>query len=70
MGRQYLGFSELRAYERQEAEQAGTLLGGYKGGCPWEDLITLIEPHDTKSSKKGSRPPYLLATTQRINVLQ
>ena len=29
---------------------------------PWQALIALIEPHYPKTSKKGGRPPYPLAT--------
>lgn len=29
---------------------------------PWHALINLIEPHYPRSSKKGGRPPYPLAT--------
>ncbi len=38
--------------------------------APWHALIDLIEPHDPKPSKKGSRPPYLLATMLRVHLLQ
>lgn len=37
---------------------------------PWQALIGLIEPHYPKTSKKGRRPPYLLATMLRIHLLQ
>jgi IS5 family transposase len=37
---------------------------------PWQALITLIEPHDPKTSKKGGRPPYPLATMLRTHLLQ
>ena len=37
---------------------------------PWAALIALIEPHYPKSSKKGGRPPYPLATMLRIHLLQ
>jgi IS5 family transposase len=30
---------------------------------PWQALIELVEPHYSKSSKQGGRPPYPLATT-------
>jgi IS5 family transposase len=29
---------------------------------PWQALIDLVAPHYPKSSKKGGRPPYPLAT--------
>ena len=37
---------------------------------PWQALIDLIEPHYPKTSKKGGRPPYMLATMLRIHLLQ
>ena len=37
---------------------------------PWKALIDLIEPHYPKTSKKGGRPPYPLATMLRIHLLQ
>jgi IS5 family transposase len=37
---------------------------------PWQALIALIEPHDPKAIKNGSRPPYPLATMIRIHLLQ
>jgi hypothetical protein len=33
---------------------------------PWQALIALIEPHYPKTSSKGGRPPYPLATMLRI----
>jgi IS5 family transposase len=36
----------------------------------WPALVELIEPHYPKTSKKGGRPPYLLATMLRIHLLQ
>ena len=37
---------------------------------PWKALIYLIEPHYPKTSSKGGRPPYPLATMLRIHLLQ
>jgi hypothetical protein len=37
---------------------------------PWQALIALIEPYYPKASKKGGRPPYLLATVLRIHLQQ
>ena len=37
---------------------------------PWKALIDLIEPHYPKTSSKGGRPPYPLATMLRIHLLQ
>ena len=37
---------------------------------PWAALTALIEPHETKASKKGGRPPCPLATMLRIHTLQ
>jgi IS5 family transposase len=37
---------------------------------PWKALLGLIEPHYPKTSSKGGRPPYPLATMLRIHLLQ
>jgi transposase, IS5 family len=37
---------------------------------PWDALIALIEPFYPKTSKKGGRPPYPLATMLRVHLLQ
>jgi IS5 family transposase len=37
---------------------------------PWKALIDLIEPHYSKTSSKGGRPPDPLATMMRIHLLQ
>ena len=37
---------------------------------PWQALIDLIEPHYPKTSSKGGRPPYPLATKLRIHLMQ
>ena len=37
---------------------------------PWQALIYLIEPHYPKTSSKGGRPPYPLATMLRIHLMQ
>ena len=37
---------------------------------PWQALIDLIEPHYPKTSSKGGRPPYPLATRLRIHLMQ
>jgi IS5 family transposase len=37
---------------------------------PWQSLIDLIKPHYPKTSSKGGRPPYPLATMLRIHLMQ
>ena len=37
---------------------------------PWNALIDLIESYYPKTSKKGGRPPYPLATMLQIQLLQ
>jgi IS5 family transposase len=37
---------------------------------PWQALIDLVEPNDPKTSSKGGRPPYSLATMLRIHLIQ
>jgi len=36
---------------------------------PWDNLITLIEPHYPEAGKKGGCPPCQLATMRRIHLL-
>lgn len=36
----------------------------------WQALFALIVPHYSKTSKKGGRPPYSLATMLRVHLLQ
>jgi hypothetical protein len=36
----------------------------------WKALLDLIEPHYPKTSSKGGRSPYPLATMLRIHLLQ
>ena len=37
---------------------------------PWQPLLDLIEPLYPKTSSKGGRPPYPLATMLRIHLMQ
>jgi IS5 family transposase len=37
---------------------------------PWQALMALIEPHYPKTSSKGDRPPYPMATMLRFHLLQ
>lgn len=37
---------------------------------PWHPLLDLIEPVYPKTSSKGGRPPYPLATMLRIHLMQ
>jgi IS5 family transposase len=37
---------------------------------PWQERIALIEPRYPKTSKKGGRPPYPLATMLQIHLLR
>jgi IS5 family transposase len=37
---------------------------------PWQALIDLIGPYYPKTSNKGGRPPYALATMLRIHLMQ
>jgi len=45
-------------------------LGEMEKVVPWKALLDLIEPHYPKTSSKGGRPPYPLATMLRIHLLQ
>ena len=36
---------------------------------PWQALMTQLDLHDPKTSKKGGRPPYPLAIMLRSDLL-
>jgi IS5 family transposase len=65
-----LGFSSYEQTTAKKQAKRETFLAEMEAVVPWEALITLIEPHYPKASKKGGRPPYPLATMLRIHLLQ
>lgn len=70
MGGKQLGFSDYELTTTKKQTKREKFLAEMEAVVPWAALISLIEPHYPKASKKGGRPPYPLATMLRIHLLQ
>jgi IS5 family transposase len=70
MGGKQLGFSDYEQTTAKKQTKREKFLAEMEVVVPWDALISLIEPHYPKTSKKGGRPPYPLATMLRIHLLQ
>jgi IS5 family transposase len=70
MGGKQLGFSDYELTTAKKQTKRAKFLSEMEVVVPWQPLIALIEPYHPKTSKKGGRPPYPLATMQRIHLLQ
>jgi IS5 family transposase len=78
MGSKQLGFRFAQGFAYGDCEQATAKkrtrrelsLSEMEKVVLWKALIDLIEPHYPKTSSKGGRPPYPLATMLRIHLLQ
>ena len=70
MGGRQLGFSDYEQTTAKKQTKREKFLAEMEVVVPWEMLIGLIKPHYPKTSKKGGRPPYQLATMLRIHLLQ
>ncbi len=70
MGGKQLGFSDYEQTTAKKQTKREKFLSEMEAVVPWQALMALIEPHDPKTSKKGGRPPYPLATMLRIHLLQ
>jgi len=70
MGGKQLGFSDYELTTAKKQTKREKFLAEMDSVVPWTALISLIEPHYPKASKKGGRPPYPLATMLRIHLLQ
>ena len=70
MGGRQLGFSDYEQTTAKKQTKREKFLAEMEVVVPWELLIGLIKPHYPKTSKKGGRPPYPLATMLRIHLLQ
>ncbi len=70
MGGKHLGFSDYELTTAKKQTKREKFLSEMEEVVPWQALIDLIEPHYPKTSKKGGRPPYPLATMLRIHLLQ
>ena len=70
MGNKQLGFGDYEQTSAKKRTRRERFLGQMEKVVPWKALIDLIEPHYPKTSSKGGRPPYPLATMLRIHLLQ
>jgi transposase, IS5 family len=70
MGGKQLGFSDYELTTAKKQTKREKFLSEMEVVVPWQALVALIEPHYPKTSKKGGRPPYPLATMLRIHLLQ
>jgi len=65
-----LGFSDDELTTAKKQTKREKFLSEMKAVVPWQALVALIEPHYPKTSKKGGRPPYPMATMLRIHLLK
>ena len=70
MGSKQLGFGDYEQTTAKKRTKRERFLGEMEKVVPWKALLELIEPHYPKTSSKGGRPPYPLATMLRIHLLQ
>ncbi len=70
MGENQLGFSDYELTTAKKQTKREKFLSEMGALVPWQIPIGLIEPRYPKTSKKGGRPPYPLATMLRIHLLQ
>lgn len=70
MGGKPLDFSDYKQTAANKQTKREKFLAEMDAVVPWQALLDLIEPHYPKTSKKGGRPPYPLATMLSIHLLQ
>jgi len=70
MGGKQLGFADYEQTTAKKRTRREKFLSDMEVVLPWQALIDLIEPYYPKTSSKGGRPPYPLATMLRIHLLQ
>jgi transposase, IS5 family len=70
MGGKQLGFSDYEITKAKKQTKLEKFLSEMEVVVPSQALIELIEPHYPKTSKKGGKPPYPLATMLRVHLLQ
>ncbi len=70
MGGKQLGFADDEQTTAKKSTKKEKFLAEMDQVVPWQALIDLIEPHYPKTSSKGGRPPYPLATMLRIHLMQ
>ena len=70
MGSKQLGFGDYEQSTAKKRTKRQRFLAEMEAVVPWKALLELIEPYYPKTSPKGGRPPYPLATMLRIHLLQ
>lgn len=70
MGSKQLGFGDYEQSTAKKRTKRQRFLAEMEAVVPWKALLELIEPYYPKTSSKGGRPPYPLATMLRIHLLQ
>ena len=70
MGGKQLGFGDYEQSTAKKRTKRERFLAEMEAVVPWKALIDLIEPHYPKTSSKGGRPAYPLATMLRIHLMQ
>ncbi len=70
MGGKQLGFSDYEQTTAKKRTKKEKFLAEMDQVVPWQALIDLIEPRYPKTSSKGGRPPYPLATMLKIHLMQ
>ena len=69
MGGKQLGFSDYEQSTAKKRTKRERFLSEMEAVVPWKSLNDLIEPHYPKTSSKGGRPAYPLATMLRIHLI-
>ena len=70
VGGKLLRFSDYEQATAKKRTRRERFLAEMEKVVPWKALMDLIDPHYPKTSSKGGRPPYPLATMLRIHLLQ
>jgi IS5 family transposase len=70
MNDKQLGFSDYELTITKKQTEREKFLSAMEVVVPWQALSDLIKSYNPKTSKKGGRPPYPLATMLRVDLLQ
>jgi IS5 family transposase len=69
-GGKQLGFGDYEQCTAKKPTKREKFLAEMEKVVPWKPLIDLIEPHYPRTSSKGGRPSYPMATMLRIHFMQ
>jgi len=70
MGGKQLGFGDYEQTTAKKRTRRERFLTEMEAVVPWKTLIDLIEPYYPRTSSKGGRPAYPLATMLRVHLMQ